>query len=487
MVKRVRDAWLDIYKPDNSSDTPDLTIPNDDINDASITRRIQNKKDKAGIQIFNGTGRYSGDITPGDRIEFHAQPEDGLRAYGTGKYGTGAYSETTRVWTGLVSNLTYQRQHPTKTTIDLQCEDFVFGVMAMRIVYNVFEDTQISGSSSAVLETLLSNKAPEIKTGLIGTISENTDVFINGKNLLDAVMDLARDGDAVLASKDQSIVFTPESDINSKFDLKKSDTFTESVRVNTDNIANNVRIDGGKGHDVDTSQTNHSNTITVTSTNNVTHQIKTRKSEIDRINLYTKADRTAGDSIIIRLQKDAGGAPIAPNDESSDIVKKQLSSEFLATDGWTKFIMPKHTLPEPQPWMILESDGSTGQDIGADANGNPAFKAHYPYPVSIRLEDRESQEEYRERETRIKDESLATFTAAKRVAEAKLQHDSEPERELNFEAKSDRAHNLDPGEAINANFPDITATGDYIVSQIKYDYSGSELRTDITSVEAGTL
>ena len=498
-VLPVRGAQLAVFKPGNDSDDigdADVTVVDADLETVDITERIQRRKDTANIVIANDEGQYTDRITSGDRIEFIADtPANRKRAYSTEAYGSGLFGGYGPVWTGLVRSQTPSRGGPQDGVIDLESQDWAFAKCAFAQVYDAFEGAPIClpdddpDAESAIVNTMLRREVPEVDRSLLGRIETTTDEFSNGQNLLDLLGDLAAKADAVMYSRGRSLAFVSLGDLTPTTSISPTDATTHDVRVNDDDLANVIRVDGGTDFAVDDEQTTVGSYQTVTNSNRILHRVSTRKSELARIEIWTRADRSSdADGVVVRLQKNEGGAPVAVDDTQSDITDpKQLSAEFLDDDGFTTFRFSKHTLPEPDPWLIIESDGETGQEIGVDASGVPAYRAHFPYPISIRVEEPASIREYGRREDRIKDDGLQTFRAARDIGEAELRHRDEPRRELGFGARTFDAHTLQAGEVFDAQFPLEGAVGDYAVIQRDIAYQRSTMTTDITAQQTRTL
>ena len=475
MTKQLVDAELAVFKPTNDTDVADATIPSSDLNSVSINSRVQNLVDTGSVKLDNDRGAYSGVVTSGDRLEFRTRIE-----------GEDALS---RRWTGLVRPVTYDKTGPASGTLDLRVDDFVFGLLDIRSVVNAFEGKPISGNADAILNRILANNAPEVDRSQIVDVGESVNVVWNATSLLEAVSELADRGDAVASADDTSLVFRPISDIPVEFALQSSDKGLHTVKENDDSMANQVRVEGGTGVQVDEEQTTQDGWTTVSDSNRVTVQLGTRKSEVTRLELWTDPTRTgSGDNLVARLQADDGGAPAAVNSTESDIARKELSADFLAQDDWTTFLMPDHTLPDPNPWLILESAGSAGQAVGVDSSTTvPAYRAYYPYPLATILEDTGSIAEYRRREKTIRKETLKTRQQTNEVAKASLRHSAMPERTIEFPAESVRAHNLDPGEVIFVDEPDENFVGNAVVLEKRDRYDGVHLSTTIVAQEVASV
>lgn len=473
MTRVVADAQLDVFKPGETE--PFLTVPGDDLETVETSERIQDAMDSGAMTIANHDAGYSG-ITTGDRLEFKVQ-----------------LAEETQLethWTAVARTVTDSLEGGRRQRLEIEATDFVFTVLSWRLAYETFDGDPITGSSNAILDTLL-EEAPEIGTGQIATISTTTDGFYNGRDLLSIVTeDLAPIADAIVAQDGTDLVFKPLADISPTAALAPTD-FRGGVGVSRsdEQMANLVRVDGGTDHDSDAEQTVQDGTERVTDTNRVTTQIETRKSEVDRVLVHTVPDATSSDGITVRLQADRGGAPVDADDPTSDIAKKTLAAEFLAEDDWTTFILPAHTLaPQAFPWLIIEANGPDGHEIGIDTStGEPTYRAEYPFPLLTRIPDAQSQQEYRRRDHRIKDESIDSFTAVQDKARSYLRHHNGPERTLSGEAETVLAHSLSPGDAVTMREWDrVGVSGTWLVREreTSFNAGSNRLSTTLTLQEA---
>lgn len=477
MTRKLLDAEIEVTKPDGTSV---VTIPDTDINGFEIIEKLQSRKDTGTITIDNTDGFYTGNnqITTGDKLVVRTQLD-----------GENSLSNE---WTAVAQPPTYT-SGPGQQTISIEAEDFVWAVLSWRIAFNDFNNVPVSGSSNAIVNTLVSNNAPKIGLSQVEDVGVTTDYTASGNDLFSDIKNLASIGDAITDNDDTDLVFKPISNIGVEFAIEtgnNGDIGTFDYSGADDQLANSVRLDGGTDTAIDDQQTTQDAYLPITESNRIVHQIETRKSEVDFIEVWTRTTGT-GESITLRLQKDDGGSPIAIGDSDSDIARRELASQFLSTDGYTTFLLPNHTLPEPNPWMILETDGSSGQDIGVNSGtNNPAYKAYFPYPLISRTESQSSIDEYRRRELRLKDDNVTSFDEAQSMVQSKVQHRDVPMQTLNFDAQSIQAHNLNTGEGVDApsnQFPNVPVSGTFVVRTKTVDYDGINVSTDIETIDIESL
>lgn len=477
MTLKTSDARLDVYLPGNTSSDPvqaDVQITND-LEYLDTDARLQDLVDTGSIRIWNPAATYTDQVRSGARLRFFVQEE-------------GAASLEHK-WTGMVRPLTYEEAPVSDGWMGLSVDDYVFGILDTRIVVNSFEDTQISGTSGSILNTILANNAPELDTSLIETVAQTTTVVWNGKTLLEAVKELADQADAAVWGDDDQLGFAPISGLTPSWTLAASDRGPMTVTENDDRLVNELRVVGGEGVAEADTQTTQSAYSTVTDTTRLTYQINTRKSEVPRVEVWTNPASTgSGESVIVRLQADDGaGVPVDVADRQSDIARRELSASFLASNDYTTFLLPDHRLPDPNPHIIIESDGATGQEIGVDGVGDLTFKAYFAYPLDTVAEDEASIDKYGRRERPDRNNALKKRRQVIDYGNAVLRHSKEVEREAAFTADSSRAHALMPGDVITFDDSQVNAVGDFIVTSVRRVYDGSNLETELTFREVDTL
>lgn len=469
-----------MFKPNATG--PYTVVPGSDLNRVEITERGQGEIDQGSFQIPNHTGTYDDvDITTGDRLELHLQlaGEDTLSPY----------------WTAVAKPPSYALEGGTRRSIEVGARDFVTAVLSWRQPYEDFENQQIAGTADSIVNTLLRDHAPEIDRSQIGVVERETDTFVNGRDLRTVLVeDLAPVADAIIAQDGTALVFKPLPQVSVKHSLTPED-FRGGIDIggSDDELATLVRVDGGTAHDADDSQLTQTSTTRVTQSDRVMTQVQTRKSEIDRVQVWTDPDASSPDKLAVRLQSDRDGAPVDVDSAESDIASKRLSPEFLAEGGLTTFLLPSHTLaPNDNPWVIVEATGDTGHLVGTDGSGNLTYEAEYPYPLLTRARDEGAAGSYRRRDHRIRDDTLGTFAAVRDSARSHLQHHNAPARSVSGAAESLRAHRLQPGEIVDTTAGDWSGapvSGSYLVTQrsTTIDAETAMLTTDLDLQEASSL
>ena len=456
-------------------DDPFAVVGTDALGPINITETAQDAQDTGTIEVENSADTVGGDtrITSGDRLELFVQLE--------GEPSLG------RWWTAIARDVsdTVEPAVGIKRT-SIEATDFVFTVLSFRAGDGAFEGVD----AGDVVDTLVGADAPEVGRSQIHTVGREVDITVSGRFIGDVIsQDLADEGDAIVSSDGTDLVFRKLSDVEVKHALRLEDLLSpiEVERVD-DDLINRVRIDGGEDHAVDDEQLTQSSTTRVTDTDRVVQKIRTRKSEVARVQLHTEPDPDGDDDLVVRLQADRDGEPVAIDDRSSDLARRSLAAEFLSDGDFTEFQLPDHTLaPEEDPFMIVES-GETGHDIGTDGNGVPTYQAEYPFPLLARAEAGSSQREYRRRDLRRRDDTLQTERAVQDAASGALRHRSEPARRVAAGANTPRAHRLRPAEVVRlVDIPVDDIGGTFAVTEREMTLDGTLLTTDLTLQDTSTI
>lgn len=486
MTLYITDAQITGYHPDSTGEQADYTIPAGDIYSFDVEQKVGALKDTGKLAIDNAGDAYTDAITHGDRIDIYVEGEEiaGQQGYGVGGYGEGPYggSESVRAWTGMVRNFDFTYHGASECTLSIDAEDFVFGVLGFRKLYNEWRTRPIVGTNGIVNEILM-DECPEIDASYLPTYIETTSMSVFGDDAIDVVGELALRLPALPYSNRDALRFDHPDTLSPRFTLTPTDYGVLKIGSEDDTLKTAVRVRGGTAPGLDDQQLTHDGATTVTDSSFATQRIDTRKSFLDQINLWLKADRE-GEDVIVRLQKDGGDGtgPIAPDDETSDIARKRLSSEFLDVDGFTPFLMPtspENSLPEPRPWMIVQTDGPAGQQIGSDAaTGNLCYQAYYPYPIVVEQSDQAASEKYRRREGDVSKQAITTFEDARDKGKSYLHEHAAPRKTMQLDAQSVRMHVHDIGSAVQIT--EAFDTGAYVAVEKKDHYEGNQLTTDFS-------
>jgi hypothetical protein len=503
MTHHVVDADLRVTHAGNDSGSADFVVRAEDLLNVQIDEKLGTQVDTGSMLIASDGGRYAGvaqdglawneggwneggfggdfeaRFLPGDKIDFRTQLA-----------GENSLSTT---WTGVITDPpTYQvGAGGANIDVELNIADFTTWICSERRHYGVYVDRPIAGSANAILDTVLAAECPEIDRSQIATVSETTTMEIDGRSVLEVVTDLADRADAVIGHDGTALTFDPLDTLSSEFTVTADDHTTFSLGGAGGDLKNAVRVDGGRDQAVEAraEQTTQDGTTTVTESSRLTYQFPMRKSEITKLELYTVATGS-GETVQVRIQNNDSGSPVDAGDTDSDVVNKSLEpdDEDFTDGGYSTFRFADNDLPEPNPWLIVQTDGATGQDIGIrTSDGAPTFRPFFPFPVAIEKVDGPSISAYRKRETRIKRKNVTELATAGDLADAYLGHEAAPERVFATGAQSDRLRELTPGHVVTLDYPLVDADGDYVIIKRTLSYEGVDIDVSTTAQEASSV
>ena len=423
--------------------------------EVGIDQHAADKIDQADIALLNNDGRYGTDhrITRGDKIEWWVRLQ-----------GESALS---RRWTGLVEDVRFERIGPDVREVELTADDYVFGILSDRIVYRVFIDEPIVD----ILDSLVESKAPELDVDLPEhtVIDETATVASNGQNVLEIAESLAKRAGCLLYGDGTTLRMEPIDELETALTLHSDNTDVAiggqySYVEQPDDLVTFVRVDGGDASAVDDVQEARDAWSTITETDRLAVRISPTRSKLDRVEL-TPRKTGSGESIVARIQRDDGGAPVDPSDRQADIARAEVEpDEPRWIDGdWTEWIFQEHVAHDQDPWLLLETTGEIGQEVAVSTEEEPAYRTHYAFPVIAESSSPSSSERYGRIERSVSDESLRTFDAVQEEVQAQLDEHDRPREEFEFEAASPATFNLEFGDAVRLQFPEDGATGLFAV------------------------
>ena len=471
-MRQVRDAELRAYAPGASEP---FVVVSDALVAVEVTETAQDAIDSGSITL-EATDAPLGDdrITSGDRLEF------AVRLAGEATLATR--------WTAIARDVTDELTAGGGIRgLSIEATDFVFTTLSFRVADGAFEAVDVGG----VVNSLVGAEAPEVGRSQIEPVGRDVTISINGRKTLDVLsQDLAPAGDAVIAQDGTDLVFRALDDVSVKHDLRLEDLHTPvSVERVDDELVNRVRVDGGTDVALDDEQPVQTATTRVDDSTREVFQVASRKSEIAAVELYTEPDPAAENGIVVRLQAARDGSAVDPSDRESDVARRELAPDFLAEGGFTTFELPDHDLaPAENPFVIVEGAGATGHDIGTDGSGNVTYRALFPFPLLARSEAGSSQQRYRRRDLRRRDEQLDSEAAVQDAARAALRRRGQPQRRIAGSAATPRAHRLRPGEAVTVpDWPVDDVRGTFLVTERATRFEATQLETELTLVDTDTL
>lgn len=501
MGNTITEAQMEVwYESTDSGIEPDAVIPSGQVNEISYSERADEVLDEAEIEVdLPKNSEY--DLSLGDRVRFSVtviapikqytnppgygedygeyfgggESETSIGEYG-GAYG-GPYGSTAIEidWTGRVRPSSRDRGEPgsVDAVISAEATDYVGDILSNRSITETYIDEDVG----YIIRDIVSEKVTEVDASNVPDFGVTTDAFFQSRDCFDAIINLAAKADCILQTQGEELHIDPIDDLPYAFDLEPLDyTLPWQTRVG-DDVENVVRVDSGVSRQLESANENQSDLVRVTDTNRFSTTLRARKSQIHSTAIYVDAVAD-NEELRLRVQADEGGAPIAPNDEDSDIVNASWPAGNLPDGGWKSFFFADHTLPERDVWLIIESSGTEGHDIGVDVNGDLSYRSYYPHPLNFEVAHQESINEYGVREVRIERDNLETIVATRDAARSELARRAFPGKTITFSADSGRAHGLSPGDVIGVNNPEEDAVGDFIVVEVDRTFSSATTGLD---------
>lgn len=495
MTLPIQDAHIDVhtgYDQDPSDDqTPDFTIPGEDIQSAEISERVDEVMDEGQFSIWNHDGAYTSgtELQSGDRIEFRA-PMGQQVPYGNGWYGGGVYGGTAPVsWTGRVVTTEDTRETYSRGTVDIEAVDYVSQILSQRTITNSYLGEDVG----SIIRDICRRKAPEVDASNIPDLGVSTDIKYSARGCFDAILKLAARADATVIPSGMELHINPISQLPESVDIGPEDYYTPVSSSTNNDIKNTIRINSGENRALEAQQEDIGpNYKKITESTRITKQLPARKSQIHSVELYidrlrkdgeTSSTEEPGDSLRVRLQSSENGEPIAINDSDSDIASTSWGYDNLPDGGWKAFFFDEHTLADRDPWLIVETDGSTGHNVARSSSGELAFRSFYPHPLNFEVQSTESIRQYGPREKRIERDTLKTLTATRDVAMAELARRAWPSKTVEFQVLSSRGHFLAPGDKTNISVPNSDLSGEYIITDVTrtWDSESVTMETNISA------
>lgn len=482
--------------PDHSG--VDYYIETPYVEEIKASERAGEPADTGTIVVDNSSGRFTlkhDHDPPGidDKITVLTQPTGYARGHGVGPMGAGPMGDYKRVGTYLVVDQEISSTGPTESSITLDVEDYVYGILGNRQVYAYAEDNQlVAGHADAHLNQIIEGFAPQIKVGGVPELHPQTEYAAHAKSLKTVVEELA----GMVANEYGAAVHYGRGNRLYLNELGTTDPVTDTALTRRDfqgefsssvearQLVNQLRVDGGRDEDnVADAQETVDHFEHASDTSRITVRLDTPKPELPQIEVYTNGDGESPDGLRVRLQRDDGtdSGPIAPANTEYDLISSSARKVALSLDGWTTFKLGDHDAFERAPWLIVDSPGAEGYDVGVDANGVPAFRAYFSKPIVASIPDGQSLQQYLRHDGHIRDEAIRTTRAARDRARSTLARHGLPERRFApGSAASQRAHDLRAGDVAPLDFPLHQIDGDHVVASrtVKYQ-SDNRIQTEL--------
>lgn len=474
----LRDVEVRVWHQNTAESTdPDTILGPDVLTNITTESRSADVADEATIDLVDRDNNAT-DLRMGDRVEVYSLLGERGVGFGT-SYGTeyGGPTETTRTLRAKSPKVSEGHPGVNGTRISTNATDWIAGIIGKRNITGHWLGEDIG----AIIRDIVERKASEVDASNVPDLGVTTDIRCQNDNAWDTIVSLAARADAITLQQGTELHVTPISGLERAFDLT-TDDWRYPFDVDTDDkVKNVIRVDSGTGRREESVQETTSSWVTVTQSSRETHRLRARKSAIHSVDLYVR--KVSDERLKIRLQADEGGAPVAIEDEDSNIDTAAWPADELPSEGWQAFFFDDHVLPDRDPWLIIETEGDTGHDIAVDGSGVPAHRSYYPHPLAFEDTDQDSIDEYGPREHQVDRDGLDTTVAVQDAVRGELAKLAWPEKTVTFPAASPRAHALEPGQIIGVDKPDENAVGDFIVTEVArtLDSDTATVSTDITA------
>lgn len=480
------DGSVEVYDPRFEGQKG--VVDSEHIENLSFTERTGYRKDSGDLTISNDDRQYDGLISSGDALHFNVKfGGNFLDPWGSGRWDEGKWAQTRNVWAGQARKVT-RTYNDQKREISIEMDDYVFSVLSNRNVTGVYENDSVR----EILIKEIGRNAPEIRPHIPKEIDETITITFDGDSLFDAIDDLLTHiGAKAHAWKDILVIRYNETK-EPRFTAELEDLTVADVLETDQGLANEITLHGGTGYaESPFAVTDSAFFAIIHPDDHLRWQIETEKAEIAKVDVRLSATQEPGEGALnLRLQRDNDG-PIDLQDERKDIASARLDHDQLINhyrgeegeDLWVRFEFPEHTLPEPNPWAILEVEGEEPQRIVMNEDRDILHIPYYPYNIQASRTDVQSVQEFGRREKRVEAEHIDSTQEAQDKLFELIQRHSNTVKVLQAEAMTPRMHNLRAGELIHFDLPEMNTTGDYLVQERSDTFDGMYLKTDLTLEE----
>lgn len=482
MTLPTRDVTLTIYDEGDAENVTESKFSVDprDIAYVDIQARARDRMDEAEFVLHDNHGRYAGEdyIDQGDRVEVEIPLTEGS-VYGDGFYSRGRYGAQRPItWVGRVLNDDRNQPQPGISELTFSATDYVGDILSDRTVTNAYVDDDVG----EIVRDMVERQASEVDADRVPDFDITTDVSYSSADLWDVVNQLAARADALPRHDGTDLIFDPLDNLDHTFELGQHDYFLPWTTSTDVDIKNTVRVDSGKSRAEEHDQSDVDDFVEVSEDQREITRLRARKAEVHSVELFVR--RGDGDNdLSVRLQSDEGGEPVAIDDYDSDLTDARWQADNLPADGPQSFFFDEHTLPDRDPWLIIEGGGEEPHEVGVTAGGDIAYTSYYPHQINFEVTSQASEERYGTRDIQIERDNLETLVATRDAARAELAKRAWPTKTIEFEAQSSRAHALRPGETVTVDKPDEDAVGDFVVTENEtvFDGEGINMHSYITA------
>lgn len=449
----------------------------------SIEQTVDGLSDRASFSVWNVAGARKTLVDQGDTVDVFEQWD-----------GEGS---KTRKWRGKVDNILFDGFGGSGTNvITITCIDFVYWTLI-----NEVQDIDVTATKPGqIIKDAIDaiSGAPIDTTNIDVSIGTATDYKKEGITILQLIEDLRENLNANFWSEVPNLAFfKTRASVNSNVTLTTSEIGGDfKATKDGSTILNDVTVNGSVEVSNFQSQETQTATATITSSTRKTVKLTVGAGvdEIPRADVFLdNSVQTGTENYIARLQQDngAGTAPIAESDSTQDIASVLLPHAFAAAGGFATFLFPRHQLDavEREYWLIMETDGAVGEDVGTDGSGNLVYKVFAKTRIAATATDATSITAFGVRKHVVDDPSINTTTWAQSIADGFVAKWKDPFKTLKFTAIEDTPWDIELGEYATVTLAnaDISSLAMTLVKRARTVLPGSPnmmLQLTLTSGDA---
>lgn len=284
-------------------------------------------------------------------------------------------------WHGRIDERKVRQRDLASAIIKLDCKDFLYWVLENSVVTT---QSYTSKTIGFIIKDLIDTYATEtLDTSGIEVTGANmttlSSVTFEQVPLFDAVMNMRKldsytfHGEAALPN-DKAFysekAVTPSGETLTASDIHWLEETTKAL-----GLINSVEVRGKRTEKILFEQAVQDTTQLVTSTSRFIQSFSTGVERLSKIRIFVdKTVTSSGEGIFLRVQPESslGAAPDDEADFEKDIVRKFLTVDELPSGGLIDFVLDSHQLAGTPAtttyYIIVESDGPTGQRVGKEAS-----------------------------------------------------------------------------------------------------------------------
>jgi|AKVG01.1.fsa_nt_gi hypothetical protein len=383
------------------------------------------------------------------------------------------------------------------TTVDVECESYVFSKLRDRKISINLRDENIETAVQTILDS---------KTGLDINLDFRAESLftVNGsysfEPLLNVIGNIVTD-QYQLKFEDKTLIVDDLPTTQKNFDINDVANISKDV---VGQPVSDIRVEGGQVNiEIDDAkqetQTDRRKLLDVNGGSKIfsTPLVVNTNSEVTAVNLATRGNSTNFDGTLnARLHPDQNGEPKNPGDESSAIATVNLDSNFVGENG-TRIEFDENTIKQSVVHLVVTQSVNTSNDNGAigvagetiDEFRPSVTKVERSLPIVIKLSNQATRDEYGIRERKIQRDNIQSIQEARQVANRRLVKLSEPEEKITADARAEKIHNIDVLDVLQAN-----STGKgfeenqiYVVTDVEHTIAGTQLSTSVELLRPSRL